>query len=145
MNCVRKVERKLQQLGEDKTRRLKWVELFSLVKQMRYKATTRDKKIILFSKLKEHMVRRLLWKTSNNCKPAKTKLNRTRNRTAKALEGDSSVKCKSSFRRSKRMRGNTAYKKTHVQRKIQEEPFIPHALRLTGASYLHYKRVVESW
>ena len=112
MHCVRKVERKLEQLGEEKTIRLKWDELFSLVKQMRYKATTRDNKIILFSLLKEHMVKRLLWKTS---KPAKTKQNQSRKRSAQAVEADSSVTCKSSLRPSKRRRRNTASKKEYHQ------------------------------
>ena len=107
LRCVRKVERKLEQLGEDKTRRLKWDQLFSLVKQMRYKATTRDNKTILFCKLKEHMVKRLLWKTS---KLAKTKQNQYRKRSAQAVEGDSSVTCKSSLRPSKRRRRNTGSK-----------------------------------
>ena len=114
---VRKVERKLKQLGEDKTRGLKWVELFSLVKQMRYKATTRDNKSILFCKLKEHMIKRLIWKTSINSKPAKTKRSRARKRKALAVEVDSCVKVKSSLRRSKIMRGSTASKKMHDQKR----------------------------
>ena len=111
---VRKVEMKLKQLGEDKTSRLKWDELFSLVKQMRYKATTRDNKLILFCMLKEHMVKRLLWKTSKDNKPAKTKRNQTRKRPAQALETDSFMKSKSSLRRSKRKR-STASNKEHDQ------------------------------
>ena len=54
---VRKVETRLKRLGELKTKRLGWIELHSLVKQMGHKATTRDNKMIIFCKLKEHMVK----------------------------------------------------------------------------------------
>ena len=65
-HTVRKVEQRLKRMGEGKTKTLKWIELRSLLKQMGYKKTTRDRKMILFCKLKEHMVKRSLWKKSSN-------------------------------------------------------------------------------
>ena len=108
---VRKVERKLKQLGESKTKTLKWAELFSLVKQMRYKATTRDNKMILFCKLKEHMVKRLLWKTSKSLKPANRRGVRVRKRKAQELESERCEKSNSSLRQSNRLRRSTQSKK----------------------------------
>ena len=57
IQSVRKVEERLKRLGEDKMKTLKWIELRSLLKQMGYKTTTRDRKKMLCSKLKEHMVK----------------------------------------------------------------------------------------
>ena len=105
VNCVRKVERKLKQLGEEKAKRLKQAELFSLVKEMRYKATTRDNKMTLFCKLKEHMVKRLLWKTLKNLKPDVRKGNRARKRKVQESE-----LYNSSLRQSNRFRRNTETK-----------------------------------
>ena len=42
LESVRNVEKKLELIGEDKTWRLYWKDLFSFVKQMGYKATTKD-------------------------------------------------------------------------------------------------------
>ena len=107
-------------MGKDKTRRLRWVDLFSLVKQMGYKATTRDRKNILFGKLKEHMVKQMLWKASKEFKPSKRKANkhqkrtgqqvegdRVRKRKAQELESDSSKVFKSSSRQSNRLSMST--------------------------------------
>ena len=115
VQSVRKVEKKLEQLGEDKAKRLKWVELHSLVKQMGYKATTRDNRMILFCKLKEHMVKRLLWKTLKNFKPPNRKGDRVRKRKAQELEGESSEKSNSSLRRSNRLRRSTESTEDHNQ------------------------------
>ena len=93
MQKVRKVEKRLQRLGPDQTKSLKWIELQSLVKQMGFKATTRHRKMILFSKLEEHMVKRLLWKASK-AKPAKRKGDRHRKRKAHVIEDESSQECK---------------------------------------------------
>ena len=51
LQSVRKVERKLKSLGEDKTMRLKWDELRSFLKEMGYKTTTRDRKMVFLCKL----------------------------------------------------------------------------------------------
>ena len=107
---VRKVEERLKRLGELKTKRLGWVELHFLVKQMGHKATTRDNKMNLFCKLKEHMVKRLLWKASKDAKPVKRKENRRRKRRNQKMEAVSSQKCKSSFRPSKRLKGKKSKK-----------------------------------
>ena len=104
LESVRKVEKKLELLGEDKTWRLRWEDLLSFVKQMGYKATTRHRKPMLFGKLKEHMVERMLWKTSKDVKPSKRKEDRRRKRAYQKMEAESSQECKSSSRPSKRLR-----------------------------------------
>ena len=53
---------RLERLGEAKTKREKWIQLKTFLKQMGYKTTTRYRKIMFFCKLKEHMVKRSLWK-----------------------------------------------------------------------------------
>ena len=105
LQSVRKVEKRLELIGEDKTRRLMWTELLALVKQLGFKATTRNRKIELFCKLKEHMVKRLLWKASK-VKPAKKKGDRHRKRKAHVIEAENSQEYKSSSRPSKRLRGS---------------------------------------
>ena len=112
---VRKVEKRLEQLGEDKTKSLLWDELYSLSKQMGYKVTTHDRKLALFCLLKEHMVKKLLWKTSKDSNPGKIKSNRGRKRTALEIYTVSSSK--SSMRSSKRLRRNTNSKENHSQRR----------------------------
>ena len=101
---VRKAEKRLKRLGELKTKRLGWVELQSLVKQMGYKATTRDNKMNLFCKLKEHMVKQMVWKPSKDVKPSERKEDRRRKRAYQKMEAKSSQECKSSSRPSKRLR-----------------------------------------
>ena len=66
LQTVRNVEKRLKRLGEDETKRLRWIEMQSLVKQLGFKTTTKDNKFALFCKLKEHMVKRLVWKTSKD-------------------------------------------------------------------------------
>ena len=73
LESVRKVEKKLKLIGEDRTWRLLWEDLYSFVKQMGYKATTKDNKPVLFGKLKEHMVKQKLWKVSEEIKASKRK------------------------------------------------------------------------
>ena len=107
LESVRKVEKKLKQLGENKTMKLFWPELFTLVKQLGRKATTRDNKKILFCKLREHMVKRLLWKTSKDFKHVMRKGDRRQKRKAQEVEAESSEKSNSSLRRSKRFRKST--------------------------------------
>ena len=80
-----------------------WTELLALVKQLGFKATTRNRKMELFCKLKEHMVKRLLWKASK-VKPAKKKGDRHRKRKAHVIEAENSQEYKSSSRPSKRLR-----------------------------------------
>ena len=115
LQSVRKVEQKLIQLGEEKTKKLYWNELTSFVKQMGYKATTRDRKPVLFCKLREHMVKRLLWKTSKNYKPAMRKGDRRSKRKAQEMEAESSVKANLSLHQSKRLRKSTKSKVDHKQ------------------------------
>ena len=117
LQSVRIVEKKLQCLGEDKTKRLKWHELKSFVKQLGRKATTRDRKMILFCKIKEHMVKRLLWKTSKDCEPAIRKGNRRQKRKSQEVEAKGYEKSKSSLRLSKRLRRCTESKENHEQRR----------------------------
>ena len=117
LQSVRKVEKKLQLLGKEKTMRLNWVELQSLVKQLGRKTTTRDNKMILFSKLREHMVKRLLWNTSKDSKPAKKKVDQRRKRPAQEVRVVSSEESNSSLRRSKRLRGSRESNEDHNQRR----------------------------
>ena len=105
LQSVRKVEKKLELLGKDKTMKLKWDELQSLVKQLGRKATTRDNKMVLFCKLREHMIKRLLWNTSKDSKPSKRKDDQLRKRPAQEVR-----------RRSKRLRGSRQSKEDHNQR-----------------------------
>ena len=86
LQSVRKVERKLKSLGEDKTMRLKWIELRSFLKQMGYKTTTRDRKMMLFCKLKEHMVKRSLWKKIPAPDPVQRRDNRYKKRKVKEMK-----------------------------------------------------------
>ena len=74
------------------------------MKKLGHKTTTRDNKTIFFSKLKEHMVKQLIWKRSKDVKSVKRKENRRRKRTNLRMEAVSSQKCKSSSRPSKRLR-----------------------------------------
>ena len=97
--------------------RLDWVELQSLVKQLGRKATTRDNKVILFCKLREHMVKRLLWNTSKDSKPAKKKGDQRRKRPAQEVGVVSSEESNSSLRRSKRLRGSRESYEDHNQRR----------------------------
>jgi len=99
-----KVEKRLKRLGEDKTKTLKWIELRSLLKQMGYKTTTRDRKMQLFCKLKEHMVKRFLWKSSQDLEPIHNRSYRRGKRTAQMLEAQSCQKSKSTVRPSKKLR-----------------------------------------
>ena len=117
LQSVRKVEKKLKLLGKDKTMKLKWVELHSLVKQMGRKATTRDNKMILFCILKEHMVKRLLWNTSKDSKPAKRKGNQRRKRPSQEVRVERSEESNSSLRRSKRLKGSRESNEDHGQRR----------------------------
>ena len=55
------------------------MDLFSFVKQMGYKATTKDNKVVLFGKLKEHMVKHKLWKFSKEKKVSRRKGSQRRN------------------------------------------------------------------
>ena len=100
---VRKVEKRLELLGKDNTKRLLWEELHSLSKQMGYKVTTRDNKMAHFCLLKEHMVKQLLWKPSKDSNPNKIKSNRGRKRTALEIDTKNSDRS-SSLRRSSRLR-----------------------------------------
>ena len=88
----------------------------SFVKQLGGKATTRDCKMILFSKIKEHMVKRLLWKTSKDSEPAIRKGYRRQKRKSQEVEADGYEKSKSSLRLSKRLRRCTDSKENHDQR-----------------------------
>ena len=45
---VKEVEKRLNRLGEKQTKRLRWVDLLSMLKKMGYKVTTRDRKMMLF-------------------------------------------------------------------------------------------------
>ena len=101
---VREVEKRLEHLGLDKTKRLGWEELLSLVKKLGYKATTRDRKWMLYCKLKEHMVKRFLWKSSQDLEPIHNRSYRRGKRTAQMLEAESSQKSKSTVRPSKKLR-----------------------------------------
>ena len=103
---VKQVETRLKRLGEEKTKKLYWDELQSLVKKLGHKTTTKDNKTILFGKLKEHMVKQLIWKSSKDVKPVKRKKIRPRKRANQKMEAESSQECKSSSRRSKRLRRN---------------------------------------
>ena len=114
---VRKVEMRLERLGEDKTKRLKWVQLRSFLKQMEYKTTTRDRKMKLFCKLKEHMVKRLLWKTSKDFETTGRKVHRGLKRKANEAEVVSPRQSKSVLRRSKRLRMNAESKEDQEFRK----------------------------
>ena len=107
---VRKVEKRLKYLGADKTKRLRWEELLSLVKQMGYKATTRDRKWMLFCKLEEHMVKRFLWKRSQHLEPINKRGNRRSKRTAEIGEAESFQKRKSTLRPSKRLKNKRQLK-----------------------------------
>ena len=121
LESVRNVEKKLVLIGEDKTWRLYWEDLFSFVKQMGYKATTRDNKVVLFSQLKEHMVKQKLWKVSKDVKPSKRKEARRRKRAYQKMEAESSQECKTSSRPSKRLRRRSQSKHDDelVRRKSQ--------------------------
>ena len=88
MESVRKVEKKLELIGEDKTWRLLWTDLLSFVKQMGYKATTKDNKVVLFGKLKEHMVKEKLWKVSKTKEVSKRKGCQRRKPIGQRVEGD---------------------------------------------------------
>ena len=107
---VREVEKRLKHLGPDKTKRLSWEELLSLVKKLGYKATTRDRKWMLYSKLKEHMVKRFHWKSSQDLDPIHHRSNRRGKRTAQRLEAESYQKSKSTVRPSKRLRKSKVLK-----------------------------------
>ena len=109
VRSVRKVEKRLKQLGEDKTKSLLWEELHSLSKQMGYKVTTRDNKTALFSLLKEHMVKQLLWKTSKDSNPGKIRSYRSRKRTALEIDTKNSDRS-NSLRQSNRLRKRTESK-----------------------------------
>ena len=110
---VREVERRLERLGEESTKRLKWIELHSLLKRMGYKVTTRDRKMALFCKLKEHMLKRLLWKTSEDTKSTSRKGKRRLKRTADAAKVDSSQHPQPPSRLSKRLRVRKVSKDNH--------------------------------
>ena len=98
---VKKVERELTVIGKKKLMGLGWQKLHTLVKQLGYKSTTRDRKRMLYCKLCEHMVKRSLWKD-----PVR---NRKQSRKRKLIETEGSVEDASPhsvLRRSKRLRGN---------------------------------------
>ena len=103
---VKEVEKRLKRLGEDKTKRLKWDELHSLVKKLGHKATTRDNKTILYGKLKEHMVKQFLWKVSREQESTSTKVDRfgVRKRKIHDTEVENCRKTKSFVRKRKRLR-----------------------------------------
>ena len=111
LQSVRLVEKRLKCLGEDKAKRLLWTEMQPLVKQLGFKTTTRDKKPALFCKLREHMVKRSLWKTSKNCKPPKTRVDKRRKRKAQEVVSKKSQKPKALLQNCKRIRGSTERKK----------------------------------
>ena len=124
LESVRKVEKKLELIGEDKTWRLSWTDLLSFVKQMGYKATTKDNKVMLYGKLKEHMVKQKLWKVSKKKKVSKrkgcqrrkpkgqrVKGDRVRKKKAQELETLSSRVSNSSLRQLKRFKRNKKSKK----------------------------------
>ena len=136
LESVRKVEKKLELIGEDKTRRLYWDDLFSFVKQMGYKATTKDNKVVLFSKLKEHMVKKKLWKVSKELKVSKRKGSqrrkpigqrvvgdRVRKRKAQELQTESSKVSNSSLRQLKR------FKRSKKSRKLPNRAKGDHLVR----------------
>ena len=106
LQTVRNVEKRLKRLGEDETKRLRWIEMQSLVKQLGFKTTTKDNKLALFCMLKEHMVKRLVWKTSKDFKFLERKGDRGRKRKAHEVVSENSRKFKSSSHPLKRLRGN---------------------------------------
>ena len=85
-------------------KRLKWVELHSLRKQLGRKVTTRDRKNARFGLLKEHITKRKLWKTSTENKAIERKGYRGRKRTISEVQVRSTQECKSSLRPTKRLR-----------------------------------------
>ena len=113
IQSVQKVEQRLKRLGEDKTKTLKWIELRSLLKQMGYKTTSRDRKMILFCKLKEHMVRRSLWKKSSNPEVAHRRGNQGRKRKFQKMEVEYLVRSRMTLRTSKRLRSRNQSKNGH--------------------------------
>ena len=112
---VKKVEKQLKRLGKDKTKRLKWSELQSLVKRMGRKTTTRDRKMILFYKLKEHMVKQLIWKPSKDPESSSRKADRCRirKRTTYEAEVENYQESKSSVRQRKRLRVSKQSSQNH--------------------------------
>ena len=104
---VRIVEKRLKRLGKDETKRLGWTEMQSLVKQLGFKTTTKDNKFDLFCKLKEHMVKRLLWKTSKDLKFLERNSDRGRKRKTREVVAENCRKSKSSSQSSKRLRGSS--------------------------------------
>ena len=63
------------------------------------------------------MVKRLLWNTSKDCKPAKKKGDQRRKRLAQEVRVEGSEESNSSLRRSKRFRGCRESKEDHNQRR----------------------------
>ena len=121
LQSVRKVERKLKALGEDKTMRLKWNELRSFLKEMGYKTTTRDRKRMLFCKLKEHMVKRSLWKNSQDFALAHKGCNQNKKRKLHEVEVQSFQKSKTHSRPSKRSRKRKQSKSDYEQQSRRSE------------------------
>ena len=114
---VEKVERELTNLGKKKLMGLGWDKLFTLVKQLGYKATTRDRKRGLCYILCEHMVKRSLWKD-----PVR---NRKRSKKRRFIDTEDSIvdiNSKSGSRRSKRFRKNqpSSVKKRRKKRCISK-------------------------
>ena len=103
---VKDVEKRLKRIGEEQTKRLKWIELKSFLKQMDYKVTTRDRKMILFCKLKEHMMKKSLWTKSQNLESVRRKGNQDRKRKKPDDEVKSFQKSRSMLRVSKKLRRN---------------------------------------
>ena len=107
---VRKVEKRLKHLGSDKTKLLGWEDLYALVKQMGYKATTKTRKFELFNILKEHMMKRCIWKSSRDCSTSDKKSNKRCKRPALMMEVESSSKPTLLLPPSKRLREHTSSK-----------------------------------
>ena len=101
---VKEVEKRLKRLGEKQTKHLKWVDLHSFLKQMGYKVTTRDRKMKLFCKLKEHMMKKSLWKNSTNRGSVGRRGHQDRKRKNPNVEVKSSQKSRSLLRGSKRLK-----------------------------------------
>ena len=111
---VRNVERRLKRLGKIKTKGLKWIELQSFLKQMGYKTTTKDRKPVLFCKLKEHMVKRSIWKNSRENVSCNRKSSRDKKRKVQEVDIESFEKSRSTMRQSKRLRRTKHPKNDHA-------------------------------
>ena len=107
---VKKVERELCAVGKKKLMGLSWQKLLSLVKQLGHKATSRDRKRVLYRKLCEHMVKRSLWQD-----PVRHRDQSKKRKLSKDSIED--VTSRSVLRRSKRFRGN---ERTHREQRAKK-------------------------